>query len=127
MKRQTKQKEKLLLFLQQLDKAFVVKDIILACQSFASQATVYRMIEELVDSGDVVVCETNDLGYVYRYVKQDCDCHYHLICSRCHQVYHFKMELMDQVATQLMSQHHFKLNHHITLQGECQTCSKNSA
>lgn len=124
MKRQTKQKEQLLLFLQQTDKAFVAKDIIQACQAFASQATVYRMIEELVETGDIVVCETDNSGYVYRYVKQDCDCHYHLVCSQCHQVYHFKMDLMDQVSMQLMQDHQFKLDHHITMQGECQACLK---
>ncbi len=123
LKRQTKQKEQLRLYLQTQDKAFVVKDIVLACKPFASQATVYRMIEELIASGDIVVCESQE-GYVYRYAKHDCKAHYHLVCRSCHQVYHIHTDIIEALSTELMNQYHFQMDHQITLQGACQTCLK---
>lgn len=91
-----------------------------------SQATVYRNLDKLVDSGLVLKFFISErIGACYQFADKDSECnnHYHLICTECGEVLHLDCSFFTDMFEHLDSVHNFKANNLQTvIYGLCAKC-----
>jgi len=90
-------------------------------------STVYRCLDKLVLSGEVkrYILNGND-GACYQYGFEQDDVHseYHLRCSECGELFHFKSDRLNQVSEDLNSEDiSINLNNTV-FSGVCKSCNK---
>lgn len=91
------------------------------------KSTVYRYLLKLESEGKVRKFTENSKSAFFRYIKDidGCEGHLHLKCLSCGDFVHLSCELMDEVNSHLIKDHHFRIDNSKTiLYGLCENCSK---
>jgi Fur family ferric uptake transcriptional regulator len=85
-------------------------------------ATVYRTLNWLHQIGLVAPIEGIDGRMRYEY-HGDGALHHHLVCRQCGTMLRIDPEVSAELATALIRQHAFHLDHHLALPGRCESCA----
>lgn len=98
--------------------------IIKKIDSSIGQATIYRMLKLLVDSGIASKLEMGNGVPVYE-LNIDQDHHDHLICENCHKCIEFNDDRIEELQVKLAESYGFKLtSHQMYLYGLCPDCKE---
>lgn len=93
-----------------------------------NQATVYRNLDRLEESGKIRGHRLNkkeEKYYQYLRPGHDCTHHLHLYCRKCGKVIHLDCAFMQEIQEHLMKEHGFALDcGDSVLVGLCETCRK---
>lgn len=92
--------------------------------NYVSRPTVYRTLGEFVDAGLLRKFELDgrsvyehDYGYPH---------HDHLHCTKCGKLIEFQSDALNELRSQLASQHRFRVeSHKLIISGTCSECVKN--
>lgn len=86
------------------------------------QATVYRTLKLLVDSG--LAASSRFGGAATRYEAADADDHHdHLICTRCGRIIEFRNDAVERLQEEIAASHDFvMLDHKMEIYGICSSC-----
>ena len=85
------------------------------------QATVYRTLRLLVDSG--LASQSNFGGASAHYEVADGEHHDHLICISCRKIVEFHNETIEHLQDEIAAMHGFVLkSHKMELYGKCADC-----
>ena len=88
-----------------------------------SQATVYRTMKLLKDSGLAVERRFSDGQTLYESSDQGEQHHDHLICTRCGKIVEFVDERIERLQKQVAEEHGFAVeDHKMELYGLCRDC-----
>lgn len=126
----TKQKEKLLKYLEQHPtRSFTVEEIVEDMKQqgdSVGKTTVYRHMEALNKLGSVrrSVPEAGGSA-VYQYVPdaEACDQHFHMRCTACGELFHVECKLFERLSEHLRQDHGFVIDaRHSVLSGVCRRC-----
>ena len=127
----TRQKRELLNFLKERGMShFSVDDVVFEMQGRGERVgrtTVYRYLELLAEQGSVRKYQNVHGVTQYQHVDDAarCDAHFHMMCSRCGNLYHVDCSLMCALTKHLMADHDFMLDPRETiLVGVCGECRK---
>ena len=127
----TKQKQLILRLLSEnFDQQFTCDEIAEMLKSNGTpvgKSTVYRYLLKLHAEGKVRKFTENSKSAFFRYIdnKDECNSHLHLKCLSCGEFVHLSCELMDEVSSHLIKDHHFRIdNSRTVLYGLCENCSK---
>ncbi|MBO5789419.1 MAG: transcriptional repressor [Clostridia bacterium] len=128
-KYKTEQREKLITFLKaHANEQLSMRDILDAMTAQGvGESTVYRLIKELVESGEVrrFVVEHNRRFYYQAVRDISCGHHVHLKCVGCGKLIHLSGFVSDFIHKQIEATHHFALDEQLTMfYGKCATCQK---
>lgn len=125
----TRQKRELLRFLKERDmRHFSVDDVVFEMQEKGEKvgrSTVYRYLEQLAEQGAVRKYQSVQGVTQYQHVEdaQRCDAHFHMMCSKCGNLFHVDCRLMGTLTQHLMEDHGFMLDPRETiLVGLCAQC-----
>jgi Fur family ferric uptake transcriptional regulator len=93
-----------------------------ALDRHVGQATVYRTLKLLVDSGLANVSRFGER--ISRYEAQDGEHHHdHLICTSCGKIIEFTCEAIEHYQEEVAESHSFEMTHHkMELYGRCSDC-----
>ncbi len=88
------------------------------------KSTLYRLIDELVKSGEVKRIQDRDTRHVsYQYIeKAECHEHLHLKCAECGRLIHLGHELSEALVKNIENKAHFALDLGEVLFGKCEDC-----
>ncbi len=93
-----------------------------------NRSTVYRNLEKLVESGDIISFKGNESeSAVYRYSGEHRECreHLHLQCGICGKIFHIEENFADEFAKRLLKDYEVELDIAKTmLEGNCKACRK---
>lgn len=93
-----------------------------------NRSTIYRNLERLTDSGNVICYKGSDSeAAFYQYSGEDkkCNTHLHLQCITCGKIFHLKHDFVDDFMQQLLHDYKVELDvSHTMLVGECEVCRK---
>lgn len=130
----TRQKREMLSFLKERGmQHFSVDDVVFEMQTRGERvgrSTVYRYLEQLAEQGSVRKYQGMQGVTQYQPVEDAgrCDDHFHLMCSRCGNLFHMDCRLMAELSRHLMSEHDFALDPRETvLVGVCGHCREGAA
>ena len=131
-KRNTKQKSLLLdYFIKNKHKHLSIDTILQDLSSdkqSISQATVYRLINTLVQEGlirKIVIDDKKCSCYQYIDTNQKCYEHYHLICNKCGAMLHFDNNIIDNLKDNIYSTFNFEIDtSKVVFYGICSKCKK---
>ena len=90
------------------------------------KTTVYRQLEELVDSGEVkkFIIDENSCA-CYEYTGNRCrhsDC-IHMKCEKCNRLFHLECDDVLELEKHILEHHNFRINRNRTvLYGLCSDC-----
>lgn len=88
-------------------------------------ATVYRIMQTLVDSGEVDLLRGDDGEVVYR--RCSTDHHHHLVCRRCGRTVEVAAPPVERWAARIATEHGFvDVEHQIEVFGVCAVCAATS-
>lgn len=125
----TRQKREMLSFLKERDmQHFSVDDVVFEMQEKGEKvgrSTVYRYLEQLAAQGAVRKYQSVQGVTQYQHVADAgrCDAHFHMMCSRCGNLFHVDCRLMGTLTQHLMADHGFMLDPRETiLVGLCERC-----
>ncbi len=87
------------------------------------QATVYRTLKLLVDSG--LAASSRFGGAATRYEAADADDHHdHLICTGCGRIIEFRNDAIERLQEEIAASHAFvMLDHKMEIFGICSSCN----
>ncbi|MBR1739627.1 MAG: transcriptional repressor [Ruminococcus sp.] len=131
----TVQRGELLDFLgRNRDRALTVHEIAVMMESDPAipkapgESTVYRLIKELVESGEVRrTVKGNSRKFLYQITDGEaCRGHLHLKCDSCGQVYHMHDQTTAEMIEKILEKESFELDKSIVLSGKCERCRKSS-
>ena len=125
---QTKQKRQLIDFFKNNNrKPFLMNEIISAvCPDGKGKSTIYRIISQLTDAGELIKMQDDSKSILYQYVGEGTDCcsHFHLKCSECGNLIHLDCEHIDKISQHIFDEHDFILDMKKTVfYGICRDCS----
>lgn len=131
-KRNTKQKELVINTLtKNMKKHLTAEEILLITKEESkdiSQATVYRILGELVGSGIIrkyIGADNKKACYQYVDNHSKCNMHYHLICDKCGQTIHYECTELESLKKDILKQNGFEVNlQKIVLYGICESCKE---
>ena len=125
----TRQKREMLRFLKERSMChFSVDDVVFEMQDRGEKigrSTVYRYLELLAEQGAVRKYQSVQGVTQYQHVENaaQCDAHFHMMCSKCGNLFHVDCRLMGTLAKHLMTEHGFMLDPRETiLVGLCEKC-----
>lgn len=125
----TRQKRELLEFLRERGMShFSVDDVVFEMRDRGEKigrSTVYRFLELLTEQGSVRKYQSVQGVTQYQHVEhaEQCDGHFHMMCSRCGSLFHVDCKLMGTLTRHLMEDHDFALDPRETiLVGVCGRC-----
>jgi Fur family ferric uptake transcriptional regulator len=85
-------------------------------------ATVYRIMQTLVDAGEVDLLRGDDGEVVYR--RCSTDHHHHLVCRRCGRTVEVAAPPVERWAARIATEHGFvDVEHQIEVFGVCAVCA----
>lgn len=124
---QTKQKSLLIdFFKKNTKKQFSMNEIISAvCPDGKGKSTIYRIISQMTNSGNLIKMQSESKAVVYQYVGEgtDCSSHFHLKCSQCGALIHLDCEHIDKISKHILDEHNFILDMKKTVfYGICKNC-----
>lgn len=121
----TKQKEKLLIFLISNKNKFVSAEDI---QRYVEKekmnvglTTIYRFLNSLEKQGKVRVDLKEHTKY-YQYIFDECEHHYHLKCKECGQIVHLDCEELEEIKKHIYEEHKFIIDSKFEIYGLCNKC-----
>ena len=128
----TEQKEKLITYMkshttEQLPMKTIVADMI---AQGVGESTVYRLLKELVESGEVrrFVCSHNRRFFYQANTDQTCGHHMHLKCLACGRMVHLNAFVSDFMCKQVLAANRFAIDEHMTLlYGYCVSCKERTS
>ena len=125
----TWQKREMLKFLKDRSmQHFSVDDVVFDMQNQGEKigrSTVYRYLEQLAEQGAVRKYQSVQGVTQYQHVEDAaaCDGHFHMMCSKCGNLFHVDCRLMGALAKHLTEDHGFVLDPRETiLVGLCEKC-----
>lgn len=90
------------------------------------KTTVYRYLTSMQNEGKVRKFKSeNGKSATYSFIenKEECEKHLHLKCISCGEFTHLDCEVMNEVNTHLIKDHHFRIDNSKTvLYGLCEKC-----
>ena len=92
-----------------------------------SRATLYRTLDNLVESGIVrkYVINENEKACFQLIDDEDCHNHFHLVCSSCGALIHLECEKFEEILDHFYLEHGFKVSPgRVVLYGTCSDCLK---
>ena len=128
----TEQNNMLTAFLRQnREKAYTIEELIEALHrhygdSAPAKSTVYRLIRNLVDEGQVKrLVKGHGRKFVYQAIMGDgCRCHLHMRCVDCGKLFHLDEKLSDELLLKVRDLCGFSVNEEETvLLGKCLSCN----
>lgn len=125
--RNTIQKKKIMEFLKKnINKHITVSEIKEALKNEIGQTTIYRIINNLIMSGEVIkIPLTNEQGFCYQYMPKNekCMIHYHLICEKCGKLIHFDSKKIADAEQEVLNKANFEIDNSKTVfYGKCKSC-----
>lgn len=94
--------------------------IIRARNPSIGQATVYRTLKLLVESGLASPSRFGD-GTTRYEASHDGEHHDHLVCTTCGAIIEFRDDEIERLQEQIAAQHHFRVtDHRMVIYGSCQ-------
>lgn len=100
--------------------------ILSAEQISVSRATLYRYLDVLVSTGEVkkFLIGENEKA-CYQYSDDDCQEHFHLVCTECGKLIHMKCEKVNEIIEHIDEDHNFKVDPgRVVFYGLCSDCQK---
>ena len=122
----TKQKEKILELISNINKSFTVKDVYLSLNKKVGLTTIYRLVDKLVDDGIISKSiDSNNITY-YQYLGHcDEDNHFYLKCTNCEKLIHIDCDCINDLKNHIFKEHNFISNKdNIIIEGLCNKCNK---
>ena len=122
----TKQKEKILELISNINKSFTVKDVYLSLNKKVGLTTIYRLVDKLVDDGLISKSiDSNNTTY-YQYLGHcDEDNHFYLKCTNCEKLIHIDCDCINELKNHIFKEHNFMSNKdNIIIEGLCNKCNK---
>ena len=127
MKYKTKHKTQLVSFLKKNDDKHLTIQEIQNSLSSIPQATLYRLMDSLVQEGLVrkyIIGPSQSCCYQYADCGHEHN-HFHLICERCGKLIHLDCDEVDHLLTHINDEHGFKIDvTKVNLYGLCEDCKK---
>ncbi len=127
--RNTKQKKEIIDFLvENKDSHIYIQDIKKNISQDIGLTTIYRVINQLVNIGQVIKKPLeNGQGFCYQYNEDTQNCkennHYHLICEICNKLYHYNNSDMNLIYKDIEKNLNFKVNNQkVVFYGKCNNC-----
>ena len=127
MKYKTKHKTELIEFLKKhQDEHLTINEIQRSLKKIP-QATLYRLMDSLVESGQVrkYFIEPNS-SCCFQYVGDEhCHEHFHLICKKCGKLIHLECDEVNHLLQHIKDDHGFEIDvSKVNFYGECDECAK---
>lgn len=125
--RNTKQKQYIVNYLlENEDKHITVDDIANTLKSTVGKSTIYRVLNDLEEKGEVSrIAREDNKGFFYKYNKK-CEKHhrcYHLICESCGKLKHYSSSDIDSIFEKVSNDEKFDVNfERVTFFGKCKKC-----
>lgn len=128
--RNTKQKELVINALKhKKDKHLTAEEILENIKQVSkdiSQATVYRILGQLSESGVVrkyIGADNKKACYQFVDSKHKCNMHYHLICDKCGQTIHYESSDVEKLRNSILNENGFEVNlQKVVFYGICKKC-----
>lgn len=123
----TKQRDEILeFFSKHRGRCFSAKDIIKSGEIKSGEATVYRTLSKLAESGVLKRFTDGSAGACYQLAEgADCDKHFHLRCEKCGKLIHIDCEFMAEIKGHIEENHDFYVDLGKTVfYGLCGDCAK---
>ena len=128
--RNTKQKELIINILNNnKNKHLTAEEILMNINkenNMIGQATVYRVLGQLVKSGIIrkyIGADNKKACYQYIDKKTKCNMHYHLVCEKCGQTIHYANSSVEKLKNIILKENGFELNlQKINFYGLCNGC-----
>ncbi len=126
---QTKQKNILLQFLKEHQKEQLsIEEIATMMPSGLGKSTLYRLMSQLTDQGEVLRFRGGDQKAVrYQLVSREDGCHghFHAQCTACGRLFHLHCDFMKDLGSHMGHHHQFQIDPTQTiLYGTCERCGK---
>lgn len=88
------------------------------------RTTVYRKLERLCEEGYARRTLTDGTSY-FCYTDEECEEHYHLLCTRCGKIEHLSCEKTEELFSHIGREHGFHVDPSLTtLYGLCALCAR---
>ena len=112
-------------FLRHPGENFTARDLIDAQTIDAGEATIYRTLMRLHGQGQLKRFARPDGSACFQYTpRQDCQNHFHLMCTRCGAVSHLDCAAAGDMASHLKREHGFQVDFTATvIYGLCRSCA----
>ncbi|MCH5208306.1 MAG: transcriptional repressor [Oscillospiraceae bacterium] len=122
----TKQRDEIVdFFTKRRGKCFSAKDIIKSGEITSGEATVYRTLSKLTESG-VLKRFTDGNSSCYQLAdSNECASHFHLRCDKCGKLIHLDCDFINEVQNHIKAKHDFFVDIGKTVfYGLCGECAK---
>lgn len=120
----TKQKDKILEIIQKQEKQFTVKDIYNDLNKEIGLTTIYRLIDNLVDTKRLNKYIGKDNITYYEYLEKcENNNHFFLKCDKCGRLIHIDCDCIIDLYNHILKKHNFIPNKdNIIINGICNNC-----
>lgn len=120
----TKQKDKILEIIQKQEKQFTVKDIYNDLNKEIGLTTIYRLIDNLVDTKRLNKYIGKDNITYYEYLEKcENNNHFFLKCDKCGRLIHIDCDCIIDLYNHILKKHNFIPNkENIIINGICNNC-----
>lgn len=123
----TKQRDEIVeFFSKHRGKCFSAKEIIKSGEIKSGEATVYRTLSKLAESGVLKRFTDGSAGACYQLAESaNCDKHFHLKCEKCGKLIHIDCGFMAEIKGHIEENHDFFVDLGKTVfYGLCGDCAK---
>src|ERR1700677_2017029 len=105
--------------------AFEIEDRLAAGPRRVSRASIYRILEELEETGLIQRVEVGAGITRYEPIRSDHDHHHHLVCDRCGRLEPFTDPALEAAVAQASKRVDLNVSEHeIVLHGTCRDCDR---
>ena len=120
----TKQKDKILEIIQKQEKQFTVKDIYNDLNKEIGLTTIYRLIDNLVDTKRLNKYIGKDNITYYEYLEKcENNNHFFLKCDKCGRLIHIDCDCIIELYNHILKKHNYIPNkENIIINGICNNC-----
>lgn len=120
----TKQKDRILSLIQNMNHAFTVREIYDSIKHEIGLTTIYRMVDKLVMDGVLNKTISQDNITYYEYlVKCNHENHFYLKCLECGTLIHIDCDCIHDLSDHIFNMHKFMINNErIIINGTCNKC-----
>ena len=119
----TKQREKILEVIKELDTDFDINDIYNKLNQEIGLTTIYRYLDELYNDNKIKKL-TSKKKVIYHYLEEcDHDNHFYLKCNKCGKMKHVDCDCINEFISVVKKNHDFFVdNKNIVIEGICLEC-----
>ena len=123
----TKQKNSIKdLFINNPNEYFTAEELlsILVCdKKLVSKATLYRTLDLMISSGEIIKYNVENNKSCYQYSNCDDNSHIYFRCQTCGKILHIKNPLVDTITSKIGDEYGLKIDNKKTmLYGYCKKC-----